>query len=130
MAQFRVQDMIRCKIFRLKIQAKRYRFRELGRRRAGGKRDNYLGDGVVLVSNSELPGGNGRTINQTHLGVIGSSDGINQILDLLGIIAATSQTAWQEPKTALIVIGNNARLVLTDPKGKNQDGFKWHNFGY
>ncbi len=83
-----------------------------------GKEKTSQGDGVVLASNGSLPESENRLVNGTHLGIVSSAEGINQILDLLGITASTNQVAWQEPKSALVVIGNNARLMLIDPKGK------------
>lgn len=85
-----------------------------------GKEMTSQGDGVVLASNSSLPGSENRLVNGTHLGIVSSPEGINQILDLLGITASTSQVVWQEPKSALVVIGNDARLILTDSKGKSR----------
>ena len=79
------------------------------------------GDGVVLASNSSLSGFDNRQINGTHLGIISSTDGVNQILDLLDIATPSILVAAsQEPKSALVVIGDNARLVLTDTKGKTK----------
>ncbi len=83
-----------------------------------GKEMTSQGDGVVLASNAILLGADNRSISGTHLGIVSSADGVNQILNLLGITTSATQAVWQEPKSALVVIGNNARLILTDPKGK------------
>lgn len=86
-----------------------------------GKEWTNAGDGVVLASNSSLSGFDNRQINGTHLGIINSAVGVSQILNLLNIATTSSIfSVSQEPKSALVVIGNNAKLILADPMGKTK----------
>lgn len=69
------------------------------------------GDGTALLSSSQLTGAENLVINQNHDGLITSDEGIDKILDFLGIDALSSLTTdYVELKSALLLMGHPANF--------------------
>ncbi len=86
--------------------------------RPTGKTINVDGDDTVLLESSQSPNAaNNYTLNQTHGGLISSTEGINKIFQILGFpeIAITQSL---EPKSALIIIGFPSTFEITDREGR------------
>lgn len=75
------------------------------------------GDGTVLSSSSQIDGAINMTINQTHSGLVGTTEGINKILNFLGS-PGVGDPPFFEPKSALILVGYPGNFYLTDKNGK------------
>lgn len=97
--------------------------------RAVGKEFSKEGDGTVLLTSSLLPDADNRNIAQTHIGLVSSPEGINQILDFLGTAPSALRTlstpSLAEPTSALLVIGYPAAFWVVDPSGntvKDKEG--------
>jgi len=92
------------------------------------KREHTIqGDGAVLTLSSMLSGATNKQISQDHIGIIASTEGIDEILRFLsGVILSTSipKTTVREPKSALVIIGDPANFwVVADEKTiKDTDG--------
>ena len=85
-----------------------------------GKIMTTEGDGSVLLSSSFVDTPNSSIINQTHSGLVGSSEGINKILDFLGtplVFAALPPTSF-DTNSALIIVGYPANFWITDQNGQ------------
>jgi len=82
------------------------------------------GDGTVLLTSSQLPEtASQMVINQTHSGLVNSTEGIDKILGFLGNTTATTQNLnLTEPKSALVIIGYPANFWVMDPQGKTSRG--------
>jgi len=82
------------------------------------------GDGTVLASSAEIDESETFNLNQTHSGLLTSSEGINTILNFFNDTTPLSATKTKitnsgpEPETALLVIGYPANFILTDNQGK------------
>lgn len=84
------------------------------------------GDGTVLSSSAILPNASfSAIINQTHTGLVTSTEGMARILEFLG--KPKTETGQFPPKTntpdfnsALIVIGYPASFTVTDQDGKSK----------
>lgn len=81
-----------------------------------GKEYSDFGDGTVLVSSSQIDGAINSTINQTHSGLVGTTEGINQILNFLGS-PGVEDPPYIEPTSALILIGSSGNFYITDKDG-------------
>lgn len=82
-----------------------------------GKDYSKSGDGTVLTFSSQLEGADNQIINETHSGIIGTTIGINKILDFLGTEPA-EDPPFYEPKSALVIIGYPGNFWIKDKKGK------------
>lgn len=77
------------------------------------------GDGTVLTSSAQLAGADNRIVSQTHTGLVSSSEGIAQILDLLGVSGLSTLSAQStEPTSALVVNGYPSFFWTSDENGK------------
>lgn len=75
------------------------------------------GDGTVLVSSSQLPGSQfSDVINQTHTGLVASTQGISEILKFLGS-PPPQDPAFVEPKSALVIVGYPGNFWIKDKNG-------------
>ncbi len=75
------------------------------------------GDGTVLTESVQIPDASSNdVINQTHSGLIGTTEGINKILAFLGS-PGVNDPPFVEPKSALILIGYPGTFTLTDHNG-------------
>lgn len=85
-----------------------------------GKIFSPVGDGSVLVDASNIPGvPNVVLFNQDHEGLVNTSEGISEILSFLGTPSIpTLPSNYEEPKSALILIGYPASFWVTDEQGK------------
>ncbi|MFH0863675.1 MAG: hypothetical protein V1858_01095 [Candidatus Gottesmanbacteria bacterium] len=85
-----------------------------------GKGEMADGDGMVLTESSQLvlTGVENLYLNQTHGGLISSSQGIDKIIEFLGLPATTSNIASDEIKSALMIIGYPASFSITDRSGR------------
>jgi len=81
-----------------------------------GKEYSNLGDGTVLVSSSQIGGAINSTINQTHSGLVGTTEGINQILNFFGS-PGVEDPPYSEPTSALILISSSGNFYITDKDG-------------
>lgn len=78
---------------------------------------SLAGDGVVLTQSAQIPGAFSNTvINQSHSGIIGSTEGVNKILEFLGS-PGIADPSYVEPVSALIVIGSPGTFWITDKDG-------------
>lgn len=106
----------------IQVRAPNKRDLELGNwvdGKPAGKEKVKEGDGTVLVSSSQLAEADNRLLNQTHSGLVASSEGISEILNFLGINATIAQrTKFAEPKSALIIIGYPSAFGVEDQNGK------------
>lgn len=93
-----------------------------------GKEYTNEGDGTVLTASSRLEGANNQEISQTHRGLVGSADGIDKILNFLGLPDAftlsrnkaaqeTKSANYTDDKSALILIGYPSNFQITDGNG-------------
>jgi pimeloyl-ACP methyl ester carboxylesterase len=93
-----------------------------------GKIYSTEGDGTVLLSSSKLDETHNVSINQTHSGLVNSSEGIAEILRFLGspINSLNTQTSpTSDPTSALIIIGYPSNFWVNDQSDttkKDQDG--------
>lgn len=89
--------------------------------RPAGKIYSIDGDGTVLSASSKLPGVNNITLNQSHSGLISSQEGIDEILNFLGIsnnnVPPTNQT---KVNSQLIIISYPSTFWTLDSSGKTQ----------
>ena len=89
--------------------------------RPAGKIYSIDGDGTVLSASSKLPGVNNITLNQDHSGLISSQEGIDEILNFLGIsnnkVPPTNQT---KVNSQLIIISYPSTFWTLDSSGKTQ----------
>ena len=89
-----------------------------------GKLTSIQGDGTVLSSSATLPNSSWNAIiNQTHRGLVNSSEGKDKILEFLGtpdVNVNNTNINIQEPNSALVVIGYPATFTLTDQNGKTK----------
>lgn len=89
-----------------------------------GKEFSIDGDGTVLTTSSKIFNTD-PVINQTHSGLVASSDGICKILEFLGTPCTASATTFVEPNSALVIIGYPSNFWITDQNGnskKDKDG--------
>ncbi len=82
------------------------------------RRENVTtGDGTVLVESAQIEGASTNdVINQTHSGIVGSTDGINKILNFLGS-PGIEDPPYSEPKSALVLIGYPGNFWVQDKNG-------------
>lgn len=89
---------------------------------AVGKEYSNEGDGTVLLTSSVLPDAENRQVAQDHIGLVSTSEGINQILDFLGTapsaLASLSTPTFVKPTSALLIMGYPAVFWVVDPGGK------------
>jgi hypothetical protein len=88
------------------------------------KKYSNLGDGTVLESSSQIPGAINTTINETHSGLVGTTNGINHILDFLGS-PGVDDPPFIEPKSALVIVGYPGNFSITNENGEitnSEDG--------
>ncbi len=77
-----------------------------------------------MLSSSQVTDADNQVINQDHVGLIASAEGIGKILEFLGLgnLGALGSLGnldkSSEPKSALIVIGYPANFWVLDEKGK------------
>ncbi|MBI4065409.1 hypothetical protein HY409_03505 [Candidatus Gottesmanbacteria bacterium] len=80
------------------------------------------GDDTVLASSSNISGATQFTINQSHIGVVQSQEGVSAILAFLNpsLLAsrAISVSEVSEPLSALVVLGHPAQFWVVDPNGR------------
>lgn len=75
------------------------------------------GDGTVLTQSVQIPDAISNTvINQTHSGIIGSTEGVNKILEFLGS-PGVNDPPYTEPISALVIIGGPGNFWVTDKDG-------------
>ncbi|MDO8488317.1 MAG: alpha/beta fold hydrolase, partial [bacterium] len=78
---------------------------------------NRNGDGTVLVSSSQISGADNRLVdNKNHLQIVSSAQGINQILDFLGMTTVLTSTLTSlespEPNSALIILSPDSEVTF------------------
>lgn len=79
------------------------------------------GDGTVLLSSSKLDDEYNTTINQTHSGLVNTTEGITEILRFLDSSPSASLNTEPTPaKSALVIIAYPSNFWVTDYNGKNQ----------
>ncbi len=84
-----------------------------------GKEKVTAGDGTVLTDSSVIEGADtNKVINQTHTGLMASVEGMTEILKFLGTSPSTLSSSFQEPNSALVIIGYPANFWITDSSGK------------
>lgn len=90
------------------------------------------GDGSVLSQSSQITGADNQTINQNHVGLVASNEGINKIKTFLGTPVANNfnfvksanaaslpnNSIYIEPNSALVLIGFPGNFWVTDKDGK------------
>lgn len=81
------------------------------------KENTNNGDGTVLVESAQIPLAKNFVINQTHSGIIGSTEGINKILEFFGS-QAVPDPPFNEQSSALILVGHPGNFWLKDKFGK------------
>lgn len=82
------------------------------------------GDGTVLTSSSTIPGAENMSIEQSHRGLVATTEGINTILNFLGS-PGIEDPPYSEPTSALVVIGYPGSFSIIDTdehKINSQDG--------
>jgi hypothetical protein len=88
-----------------------------------GKETSTNGDGTVLASSVNVNGAINTTLNQTHAGLVNSSDGMTAIFNFLNNSAAAVPFSFTNPvdtKSALVVIGYPANFWVTDGSGNSK----------
>lgn len=82
-----------------------------------GQEYSNLGDGTVLIPSSQLTGSQfSDIINQTHTGLVASTQGISEILKFLGS-PPPQDPPFVEPKSALVIVGYPGNFWIKDSKG-------------
>lgn len=76
------------------------------------------GDGTVLTASSNYDDTKNTVINQTHGGLIASSEGISEIFNFLEIPSLALTNKFTEPKSALIIIGYPSSFWVVNQDGK------------
>ena len=81
---------------------------------------SFDGDGTVLNASSILPGASlNQLINQDHVGIISSQEGIDTILDFLDIDGTLGLTGSSvRPSSALVVAAYPGEFEIVDEDGK------------
>jgi pimeloyl-ACP methyl ester carboxylesterase len=75
------------------------------------------GDGTVLVQSAQIPNANSnQVINQSHSGIIASTEGVNKVLEFLGS-PGISDPVYADQTSALIIVGYPGVFWVTDKKG-------------
>lgn len=78
----------------------------------------YQGDGTVTLSSAQLTDAlSNQTINQSHSGIISSTEGVSKILEFIGS-PGIADPPYVEPKSALVLIGYPGTFWITDKQGK------------
>ena len=89
-----------------------------------GKFTSILGDGTVLSASAIFPNSSWNAIiNQTHRGLVNSSEGMGKILEFLGtpdINVNSTNIDIHEPNSALVMVGYPANFVVSDQDGKTK----------
>lgn len=76
------------------------------------------GDGTVLTNSAQVPGASVTdVINQSHTGLVASSQGISEILRFLGS-PGIADPVYKEPTSALVIAGYPGNFWVKDSKGK------------
>jgi len=78
------------------------------------------GDGTVLIQSAQITGANNQEMNESHSGIIASSEGVSHILTFLGT-PSTDNPGYLEHKSALILVGYPGTFSVTDEKGNKTD---------
>ena len=79
-----------------------------------GKENVYEGDGTVLVDSAQISGAHtNKVINQSHSGVIASTEGVNRILEFLGS-PGIDDPPYSDPKSALVLVGYPGNFWVKD----------------
>jgi hypothetical protein len=89
-------------------------------------REEYTnnGDGTVLAASAQIPGtdaSNSITINQSHSGIIASSEGYSDILTFLGTPTTDDPGIYVDHKSALIIVGYPGSFTVTDENNNKTD---------
>lgn len=86
------------------------------------------GDGTVLTASSSLPGVTNVVINQSHVGLVQSKEGIQKILEFLGPVSNLSALSnlndlSPEPDSALVIMSDIDEFSVVDEgsETKSQD---------
>ncbi|MBM3209367.1 hypothetical protein FJZ40_03690 [Candidatus Shapirobacteria bacterium] len=86
-----------------------------------GQEKTTAGDGTVLRKSSELADAQNIILNQTHGGLIASSEGINEIFGFLGLGSYPFSSQFIEPQSALLVITYPAQTKITGPDNRESE---------
>ena len=82
-----------------------------------GRENTFQGDGTVLTQSVSIDGAiENSIINQSHSGIVGSTDGINKILQFFGS-PGIDDPPYTEPKSALVIVGYPGNFWLKDQHG-------------
>ncbi len=75
------------------------------------------GDGTVLIQSAQIPGAySNDIINQSHSGIVASTEGVNKILEFLGSPGITDPP-YSDSTSALILVGYPGNFWVTDKNG-------------
>jgi hypothetical protein len=75
------------------------------------------GDDTVLSASTQIPGAPNVTLNQTHVGLVESTDGMAQILKFLGYPNSLADPTFVEPSSTLVMVGYPGNFWVTDKNG-------------
>ncbi len=81
------------------------------------------GDGTVLMTSSQVDDTFNTFINKSHLGLVASPEGIEEILNFLGMPSVTAKKitaslTFTEPKSALLFLSDAGAFWIIDQQGK------------
>ncbi len=81
------------------------------------------GDGTVLMTSSQIDGTFNTFINKSHSGLVASPEGIEEILNFLGMPSVTAKKitaslTFTEPKSALFFLSDAGAFWIIDQQGK------------
>lgn len=82
-----------------------------------GEINTTSGDGAVLVSSAQIDNADNKVINQSHSGLVASTEGISSILEFLGS-PGIPDPPYHDPKSALVVVALSGNFWITDKYGK------------
>ncbi|QQG41189.1 MAG: hypothetical protein HYV90_03350 [Candidatus Woesebacteria bacterium] len=75
------------------------------------------GDGMVLVDSAQIPGAtSNEVINQSHSGIIASTEGVSKILEFFGS-PGIADPPYLDPASALVLVGYPGNFWVTDKNG-------------
>ncbi|KKR26892.1 MAG: Glycoside hydrolase family 48 [Microgenomates group bacterium GW2011_GWC1_39_7b] len=82
-----------------------------------GRENVNEGDGMVLIDSAQIPGAaSNEVINQSHSGIIASTEGVSKILEFLGA-PGIEDPPYFDPTSALILVGYPGNFWITDRNG-------------
>ncbi len=89
--------------------------------KAAGKEMSFDGDGTVLLKSAQLPGIKNIILNQDHIGLVNSVDGMTEILKFFEKTPFNISATQNQDTSALILISDALNFSITDSSGNTKN---------